>query len=104
MEIITTSIAHLPEIISTVIFVLGGQKGFEFYKKKRYLNGGHNRRSNSSNNSFSTSDKEFIKSCFTDHSKESALTMKNSRLELVVELGQIIRDEGDRTRVAVRTN
>ncbi len=97
---------HLPEIATTIAMILGWQKGYEFYKKKKYSNGGRDRRSNSGavNHSFCQNDKDFIESCFKEHSREAAQNMKISRLELVTDLGQIIRDEGDRTRVVVRSN
>ena len=100
MELLISSITHLPEILSAVVMVLGGQKGYEIYKRKRYSNGGRDRRSG---NSFCTSDKEFIEGCFKDQTKEMVLTKKNDRLELVVELGGIIRDEGKDTREAIRS-
>ena len=97
---------HLPEIATTIVILLGGQKCYDVYKRKRYSNGGRDRRSNSGsvNYSFCQNDKDFIESCFKNQTRESAQNMKTSRLELVVELGQIIRDEGDRTRAVVRTN
>jgi len=72
------------EILTAVVVVLGSQKGYDLYKKKR--NGGSN-----PGNSFSDNDKEFIKGCFNTH-----------RLELVSELKDFIRDDGDSTREAVR--
>ena len=103
MEFLTTSITHLPELVITVMTVLGGQKGFEIYKRKRYSNGGNDRRSNSGNhNSFSKSDKEFIEGCFKHQTQESAVGAKINRLELITELGEIIRDEGKSTRETVR--
>ena len=103
MEIFTTSITHLPEILIAVMSVLGGQKGFELYRKKRYSNGGRDRRSSQNHNSFCQSDKDFISGCFKDQTKEMVLTKKNDRLELVGELGKIIRDEGKDTREAIRS-
>jgi len=105
VEFLTTSITHLPELIVTVMTVLGGQKGFEIYKRKRYSNGGNDRRSHSGNhNSFSKSDKEFIEGCFKNQSKEASMDMKTSRLELVMELGDVIRKEGEKTRTVVRSS
>ena len=89
MELLVNSITHLPEILSAVFMVLGGQKGFEIYKRKRYSNGGRDRRSG---NSFCTSDKEFIEGCFKDQTREMVLTKKNDRLELFGEFGKISRE------------
>ncbi len=83
------------EIITAVVMVLGGQKGFEIYKRKRFANGnGHERR----RNSFSDSDKTFLRDCFGEQSKELGKSMENDRLKLVM----AIRDEGEKTRTAVR--
>ena len=102
MEIIE-SVRHFPEIIAAVIMVLGGQKGFEIYKKKRHSNGGNDRRSSSGNhNSFSASDKEFIEGCFKNQTKEMGMSMENDRLVLVGELKDFIRSDGENTRTAVR--
>ena len=100
MELLLTGLAHLPEIVASVMIVLGGQKGYEVYKKKRFANGSHDRRKG---NSFAESDKEFIQKCFLDQTRSMASVMKLDRLELVVDLGKVIRDDGDRTRTAVRT-
>ena len=86
--------SSLAEIITAVVVVLSGQKGFEVYKRKKHSNGGHDRRSG---NSFCQSDKDFIENCF------NFLTKKNDRLELVAQLGGIIRDEGRATREAIRS-
>ncbi|KKK62386.1 hypothetical protein LCGC14_3004880, partial [marine sediment metagenome] len=69
----------LAEIVTAVVMVLGGQKGLEIYKRKRFANGngGHDRRKS---NSFADSDKEFIKGCF-----------ENQTLKLVMELGKVVR-------------
>ena len=83
----------LIEIITAVVMVLGGQKGFEIYKRKRHSNGGHDRRSNPGNNSFADSDKEFIKGCF-----------ENQTLKLVMELGKVVRTEGEKIRGVVRAS
>jgi len=40
VEILTTSITHLPEILIAVMTVLGSQKGYEIYRRKRHSNGG----------------------------------------------------------------
>ena len=99
MELLATGLAHLPEIVASVMIVLGGQKGYEVYKRKRFANGGHDRRKG---NSFAESDKEFIQKCFVDQTRSMASVMKLDRLELIVELGDVIRDDGDKTRTAVR--
>ena len=82
----------LAEIVTAVVMVLGGQKGLEIYKRKRFANGngGHDRRKS---NSFADSDKEFIKGCF-----------ENQTLKLVMELGKVVRTEGEKTRGVVRAS
>ena len=99
MELLVSSLTHLPEIISAVVLVLGGQKGYEVYRRRRFANGNHDRRKG---NSFAESDKEFIQKCFVDQTRSMASVMKLDRLELIVELGDVIRDDGDKTRTAVR--
>ncbi len=90
---------HFPEILSAVALVLGGQKGFELYQRKKFANGnGRDRRSNS----FCESDKTFIRECFSTHSKELGLTLKSDRLELTSDLKDFIRNDGESTRTAVR--
>ncbi len=90
---------HFPEIMSAVIMVLGGQKGYEIYRRKQYKNGnGKERR----HNSLCDSDKTFIKECFNVHAKDLSMTLKNSRLELASELKDFIRVDGESTRNAVR--
>ena len=86
------------EIITAVVMVLSGQKGFEVYKKKRFSNGGRDRRS-SSGNSLAQSDKDFIGSCFKDQTKD----MENDRLKLVMTLSAIVREENGKTRSAMRS-
>ena len=103
MEILTTSLAHLPEILVTVMTLLGGQKGFDLYKRKKYSNGGRDRRSSQNHNSFCQSDRDFIKGCFENQTKEMGMSMKNDRLVLQGELKDFIRSDGESTRVAVRT-
>ncbi|KKK60826.1 hypothetical protein LCGC14_3020500, partial [marine sediment metagenome] len=44
-------------------------------------------------NSFADSDKEFIKGCF-----------ENQTLKLVMELGKVVRTEGEKTRGVVRAS
>ena len=102
MEILTTSITHLPEILIAVMTVLGGQKGYEIYKRKKWSNGGRDRRSSQGSNSFCQSDRDFIKGCFENQTKEMGMAMKNDRLVLVGELKDFIRSDGESTRVAVR--
>ncbi|MEK0326912.1 MAG: hypothetical protein QQN63_14540 [Nitrosopumilus sp.] len=104
MEIFTTSITHLPEILIAVMTVLGGQKGYEIYRRKRYSNGGHDRRSSSgSSNSFCQGDKDFIQGCFQDQTKMLGASMENDRLKLIMGLEKVIRKEGEDTRVVVRS-
>ena len=93
----------LIEIITAVVMVLGGQKGFEVYKRRKHSNGRHDRRSSSrEGNSFADSDKEFIRGCFKDQTKEIGSEMRNDRLELMIGLKEIVQSEGEKTRVAVR--
>jgi len=99
MEVIAASLSHLPEIVGSVVLVLGGQKGFEVYKRKRFSNGNHDRRKG---NSFADSDKDFIRGCLIDQTRALASVMKVDRLELVVDLGDVIRSDGEKTRTAVR--
>jgi len=88
------------EIITAVVMVLGGQKGFEIYKRKRFANGnGHERR----RNSFADSDKEFIRGCFENQTKELGMSMKNDRLVLVGEIKDFVRSDGENTRTVVRS-
>ncbi|KKL96415.1 hypothetical protein LCGC14_1844720 [marine sediment metagenome] len=81
--------------------VLSRQKGFEVYKKKKYSNGGRDRRNG--NNSFSQSDKDFIEGCFKNQTDGMGLQMKNTRLELMMSIEKSIRSEGEKTRITVRT-
>ena len=80
------------EIMVAVLMVLSGQKGFEVYRRRKWSNGssGHDRRKG---NSFADSDKEFIKGCF-----------ENQTLKLVMELGKVVRTEGEKTRGVVRAS
>ena len=100
MELLTNSITHLPEILSAVVMVLGGQKGYEVYKRKKYSNGGRDRRNGS--NSFSQSDKDFIESCFKNQVDGMGLQVKTARLELMIGIKEVIQTEGEKTRVTVR--
>ena len=105
MEIFTTSIMHLPEILIAVMTVLGGQKGFEIYRRKRYSNGGRDRRSNSgSSNSFCQSDKDFIAGCFESQTRELGTSMENDRLKLMIGFKEVVQTEGEKTRVVVRSS
>ncbi|KKL14001.1 hypothetical protein LCGC14_2520120 [marine sediment metagenome] len=94
----------LIEIITAVVMVLGGQKGFEIYKRKRHSNGGHDRRSNPGNNSFADSDKEFIKGCFDSHAEKMGLSMESDRLKLMIGFKEVVRTEGEKTRGVVRSS
>ena len=90
---------HLPEILSAVALVLGYQKGYEIYQRKQFKNGNsRDRRSNS----FCESDKVFIRECFNDHSEKLTLSLKTDRLELLGDLKDFIRDDGESTRTTVR--
>ena len=65
----------LAEIMTAVVMVLGGQKGFSFlheiYKRKRFENGnGKERR----RNSFADSDKTFIRDCFNSQTERMGTT------------------------------
>ena len=101
MELLTNSITHLPEIITAVVMVLSSQKGYEVYKKKKYSNGGRDRRNG--NNSFSQSDKDFIEGCFKNQTDGMGLQMKNTRLELMIGIKEVVQAEGEKTRITVRT-
>ena len=99
MELLPTGLIHLPEIVASVMIILGGQKGYEIYKKKRFSNGRHDRRRG---NSFAESDKDFIRTCLVDQSRSMKSLLETDRLELFLKLGDVIRGDGDRTRTAVR--
>ncbi len=87
------------EIITAVVLVLSGQKGFEFIKRKRFANGnGHERR----RNSFADSDKEFIKGCFENQTKELGKSTENDRLKLMIGFKEVVQTEGEKTRTVVR--
>ena len=88
------------EIITAVVLVLGGQKGFEIYQRKRFENGNSKERRR---NSFADSDKEFLKGCFEDQTKEMGTGMETDRLKLVMSLEKVIRNEGEKTRSVVRS-
>jgi len=88
------------EIMTAVVMVLGGQKGFEIYKRKRFENGnGKERR----RNSFADSDKEFLRECFSNQTKEVGLETRNDRLELMIGLKEIVQTEGEKTRSVIRS-
>ena len=92
------------EIVTAVVMVLGGQKGFEIYKRRKHSNGRHDRRNSSrENNSFADSDKDFIRECFENQTKELGKSMETSDLKLVLEFGKVIRNEGEKTRSVVRS-
>lgn len=103
MEILTTSITHLPEILIAVMTVLGGQKGFEIYKRKKWSNGGRDRRSSQGSNSFCQSDKDFIAGCFESQTRELGTSMENDRLKLMIGFKEVVQTEGGKTRVVVRS-
>ena len=91
----------LAEIMIAVVAVLSGQKGIEIYKRKRFANGnGKERR----RNSFSDSDKVFLRGCFSDQTKEMGANMEPDRLKLVMGLEKSIRQEGEKTRGVVRSS
>ena len=92
---------HFPEIFSAVVMSLGSLKGYEIYQRKKYINGGKHDRRNGSN-SFSESDKKFVRECFEQQSKELGLVMKTDRLEFAADLKDFIRNDGENTRTAVR--
>jgi hypothetical protein len=93
------------EIIMAVAMVLGGQKGFEIYKRKRHSNGRHDRRSSSErSNSLAQADRDFIQECFKDQTREMGLAMKSDRLELVMNIEKAVRSEGEKTRTVVRAS
>ena len=90
----------LTEIMTAVVMVLGGQKGFELYKRKRFANGnGHERR----RNSFADSDKEFIRECFSNQTEKMGMTMENDRLKLIMGFKEVVQKEGEKTRSMVRS-
>ncbi len=91
---------NLAEIMTAVVAVLGTQKGYEIYKRKRFANGnGHERR----RNSFADSDKEFLRECFENQTKELGKSTETSDLKLAMEFGKIVRSEGEKTRSVVRS-
>ena len=91
----------LIEIMTAVVLVLSGQKGFEFVKRKRFANGnGHERR----RNSFADSDKEFIKGCFDSHAEKMGLSMESDRLKLMIGFKEVVQKEGEKTRTVVRSS
>ena len=96
MEIISFA-----EILTAVVMVLGGQQGFAVYRRKKFLNGrpGSDRRRDSvSSSGMSSSDKEFIKTCFDS----LAMQMTNDCLKQTMDLAEVVRTENEATRVAVR--
>jgi hypothetical protein len=93
------------EIITAVAMVLGGQKGYEIYKRKRHSNGRHDRRSGSrENNSFADSDKSFIQGCFEDQTDKMGTLMENDRLKLMIGFKEVVQKEGEKTRSVVRAS
>ena len=91
----------LAEIVTAVVAVLGTQKGYEIYKRKKFANGnGHERR----RNSFADSDKDFIRGCFDDQTEKMGTATENERLKLIIGLKEIIQQEGEKTRGVVRSS
>ena len=87
------------QIMTAVGMVLGGQKGMEIYKRKRFANGNGGQYPERRRNSFSNADKDFIRGCFSS----LELSMENDRLKTCRELEEAIRDEGKQTRDEVRS-
>ena len=87
------------QILTAVGMVLGGQKGMEIYKRKRFANGNGGQDPDRRRNSLSNVDKEFIRSCFNS----LELSIENDRLKICRDLGGAIQDEGEKTRVVVRS-
>lgn len=103
MDAIINSLLHTPEILIAVLTVLGGQKGYEIYRRKRFSNDGHDRRSGHNHNSFSDGDKDFVRECFETQTKDMSASMENDRLKLVISLSNVVREEGGKTRSAMRS-
>lgn len=96
MEIISVA-----EIFTAIVMVLGGQRGFAMYNRKRFLNGrpgSDRRRESGSFSGMSSSDKDFIKTCFDS----LGMQLANDRLLQTKEITEAIRTEGAATRIAVR--
>lgn len=94
-------IAPVAEILTAVTMVLGGQKGLETYRRKKYANGnGSERRRN--HNSLSESDKIFIRDCFVDHANKVRLETKADHWEHLMKLEDVIRKEAEGTRAVIR--
>jgi len=86
------------QVMTAVGMVLGGQKGMEIYKRRRFANG-NGGNPDRRKNSLSELDKEFIKGCFGSLD----LVMKNNQLEFGKDLEEAIRYEGEQTRTVVRS-
>lgn len=83
------------EIVLAIVGVLGTQKGYEIYKRKRHANGnGTERRSTT----LSHGDRVFFSGLFD----KLQLGMENDRLKLVNSVEAAIRTEGEKTRTVVR--
>jgi hypothetical protein len=87
------------QVMVAIFGVLGGQKGMEMYKRRRFANGNGGANPDRRKNSLSTEDKEFIKGCFGSLEKG----MENDRLKICMTLEEAIRREGEQTRVVVRS-
>ena len=87
------------QIMTAVGMVLGGQKGMEIYKRKRFANGNGGQDPDRRRNSLSIVDKEFIRGCFNSLEQ----SMENDRLKTCRDLEEAIRDEGKETRIVVRS-
>ncbi len=88
---------HIFEVFTAVAMFLGGQKGMEFYKRRRFLNG--NGTGDMRKNSLSPSDKDFVKDCFSS----LELAQENDRLKLSRDLADVIRVEANSTRDMIRS-
>lgn len=89
------------EIFTAVVMVLGGQQGISMYRRKKFLNGdsrSDRRRDSVPSSGMSSSDKEFIKTCFDS----LGMQLTNDRLQQTMEITEAIRTEGAATRIAVR--
>lgn len=84
------------EIFTAVVMVLGGQQGISAYRRRKFLNG--NSGSDRRKDVLSSSDKEFVKTCFDTLNMQ----LTNDRLQQTRELEAVIRTENAATRVAVR--
>ncbi len=93
----------LAEIMTAVVMVLGTQKGYEVYKRKRFEGRNGGAEPERRRHSLADSDKVFIRGCFEDQTKSMGLVMENDRLKLVKQLEDSMRADGEKTRVVVRS-